>query len=58
MNLEGATFFFILFNLIISIPTTSKQKTKNKNKNKNKQTNKTDPNLGKNGASLSLHTIG
>ena len=40
MSLERATFFFILFNLIISIPATSKQKTKTKTKT-NKQ--KTDP---------------
>ena len=56
MNLESATFF-ILFNLIISIPATSKQKTKTKTKT-NKQTKKPTPNLGKNGASLSLNTIG
>ena len=39
MNLESATFF-ILFNLIISIPATSKQKTKQKQKQTNKPKNR------------------
>ena len=56
MNLESATFFYVVqFNHFYSSNLETKNKTKTKT---NKQTKKPTPNLGKNGASLSLNTIG